>query len=85
MKNDSDCTINENEKKKKHFEGVIIKDRETLRNIIKKAGKETIEDFLRVDAEFATNPIFALKVIAMISSLQVRTENAIMPRGIDEE
>jgi len=85
MKNDSDSTINKNEKKMGSFEGVIIKDRETLRNIIKKAGKETIEDFLRVDAEFATNPIFALKVIAMISSVQVRTENAIMPRGIDEE
>lgn len=84
MMNESDCTLNENEKEKKHFEGVIIKDRETLRNIIKKAGKETIEDFLRVDAEFATNPIFVLKVIAMISTLQVRTENAIMPKGIDE-
>ena len=81
MKNDS--TINENEKK--HFDGVIIKDRETLRNIIKKTGKETIEQFLKFDAEFSTNPIFALKVIVMISYLQKRLENAIMPRGIDEE
>lgn len=81
MKNDS--TINENEKK--HFDGVIIKDRETLRNIIKKTGKETIEQFLKVDAEFATNPIFALKVIVMISYLQKRLENAIMPEGIEEK
>lgn len=79
MKNDS--TINENEKK--HFDGVIIKDRATLRNIIKKAGKETIEDFLR-DAEFSTNLFFALKVIAMISHLQAKIETEIMPRGIDE-
>lgn len=85
MKNDKDTTINENEKKMENFQGVIIKGRDTLRNIIKKAGKETIEDFLRVDAEFATNPIFALKVIAMISSLQAKIENEIMPRGIDEE
>ena len=80
MKNDS--TINENEKK--HFEGVIIKDRETLRNIIEKAGKETIEHFLREDAEFSTNLIFVLKVIPMISSLQAKIETEIMPRGIDE-
>ena len=60
MKNDSDCTLNESENEKKHFDGVIIKDRETLHNIIKKAGKETLEYFIKVDEEFATNPIFAL-------------------------
>ena len=81
MQNDS--TINENEKK--HFEGVIIKDRETLRNIIKKAGAETIQHFLKEDAEFSTNLIFALKVIAMISCLQAKIETEIMPKGIDEK
>lgn len=83
MKNDTDSTINENEKK--HFEGVIIKDRETLHNIIKKAGTETIEQFIKVDKEFATNLFYGLKVIAMISSLLAKIENEIMPRGIDEE
>lgn len=82
MMNESDCTINENEKK--HFDGVIIKDRETLRNIIKKAGTETLDRFLKADAEFATNPIFGLKVVVMISYLQSKIENEIMPRGIDE-
>lgn len=82
MKNDN--TINENEKKKENFQGVIIKDRATLHNIIKKAGAETIEQFIKVDKEFATNLFYGLKVIAMISSLQAKIENAIMPRGIDE-
>lgn len=81
MQNDS--TINENEKK--NFQGVIIKDRETLHNIIQKAGKETIEFFLKVDKEFATNLFYSLKVVAMISHLQAKIENEIMPRGIDEE
>ena len=80
---EKDSTINENEKK--HFEGVIIKDRETLRNIIKKAGEETIQHFLREDAEFSTNLIFALKVIAIISCLQAKIETEIMPKGIDEK
>lgn len=81
MKNDS--TINENEKK--HFEGVIIKDRDTLRNIIKKVGAETIQHFLKEDAEFATNLFFGLKVVVMMSYFQSKIENEIMPRGIDEK
>ena len=85
MKNDTDSTINKSEKEKKHFEGVIIKDRETLRNIIKKAGKETLEFFLKVDKEFDTNLFYGLKVVAMISHLQAKIENEIMPKGIDEE
>ena len=80
MKNDS--TINENEKKS--FEGVIIKDRETLRNILKKVGVETIEHFCREDVDMATNPIFGLKMVVMLSYMKSKIETEIMPRGIDE-
>ena len=84
MKNDTDNAINKNEKEKKHFQGVIIKDRETLHHIIKKAGAETIETFCRVDKDFARDLILGLRLVAMITIMQEVLENAIMPRGIDE-
>ncbi len=82
MKNDSDCTLNENEKKKGNYEGVIINDRETLQLLIEKAGCDTIDELYK-------GKVFDIKegyaVAHALGIMSENIENAIMPREIDEE
>ena len=80
MKNDS--TLNKNEKEKKSFEGVIIKDRATLQQLIEKAGSDTIDELYKgkvFNVEVARFVAHALGVMSYF------IENYIMPEGIEEK
>ena len=82
MKNDTDSTINESEKEKENFGGIIIKDRETLQLLIEKAGNDTIDELYKgkvFDVEVARFVAHALGVMSYF------IENYIMPEGIEEK
>lgn len=65
-----------------NFEGVIIKNRETLRLLIEKAGCDTLDDLYK-DEDFDVNE--ALIVAHALGIISLRIEHYIMPKGIEKD
>ena len=65
-----------------NFDGVIIKNRETLRLLIEKAGCDTLDELYK-DKDFDVDE--ALIVAHALGVLSSKIEHSIMPKGIEKD